>query len=114
MPLRSRPRSRASREQRVRWVLRLLGSSTQYSVSSSREAGRKDHGASEQRARWETRSEMRKAGKNITKARKLVEARNYLLQDAVPLLQKAKFAKFDETVELTLRLGVDPKHADQM
>jgi large subunit ribosomal protein L1 len=57
---------------------------------------------------------MRKSGKNITNARKAVESRPYSLQDAVPLLQKVKYAKFDETVELTLRLGVDPKHADQM
>jgi len=57
---------------------------------------------------------MRKAGKNITKARKAVEDRTYVLNEAVPLLQKVKYAKFDETVELTLRLGVDPKHADQM
>jgi len=57
---------------------------------------------------------MKKAGKNITKARAAVEARPYTLTDAVPLLQKIKFAKFDETVEVTLRLGVDPKHADQM
>jgi large subunit ribosomal protein L1 len=57
---------------------------------------------------------MRKAGKNIEKARKAVEAHAYTLQDAVPLLQKVKFAKFDETVDLTMRLGVDPKHADQM
>src|SRR5205814_609637 len=42
------------------------------------------------------------------------QKRPYVLQDAVPLLQKVKFAKFDETVEITLRLGVDPKHADQM
>jgi large subunit ribosomal protein L1 len=56
----------------------------------------------------------RKAGKNITKARQAVEPRPYPLQDAVPLLQKVKYAKFDETVEVTLRLGVDPKHADQM
>ena len=56
----------------------------------------------------------RKAGKNITNARKAVENRPYPLQDAVPLLQKVKYAKFDETVEVTLRLGVDPKHADQM
>src|SRR5512142_2485635 len=55
-----------------------------------------------------------KAGKNIEKARKAVEDRAYPLQDAVALLQKVKFAKFDETVEVTLRLGVDPKHADQM
>jgi len=57
---------------------------------------------------------MKKAGKNVEKARKAVEPRPYTLQDAVPLLQKVKFAKFDETVEVTLRLGVDPKHADQM
>ncbi|HEY7099735.1 MAG TPA: 50S ribosomal protein L1 [Terriglobales bacterium] len=57
---------------------------------------------------------MRKPGKNITKARTAVEARPYALQDAVALLQKVKYAKFDETVEVTLRLGVDPKHADQM
>jgi large subunit ribosomal protein L1 len=56
----------------------------------------------------------RKPGKNITKAREAVELRPYPLQDAVPLLQKVKYAKFDETVEVTLRLGVDPKHADQM
>src|SRR5207248_8577889 len=56
----------------------------------------------------------RKAGKNITKSRAAIEKRQYLLSDAVPLLQKVKFAKFDETVEVTLRLGVDPKHADQM
>src|SRR5205814_8969788 len=57
---------------------------------------------------------MKKAGKNIEKARKAVEQRPYTLADAVPLLQKVKFAKFDETVEVSLRLGVDPKHADQM
>jgi len=57
---------------------------------------------------------MAKEGKNIGKARAQVEKRPYALQDAVPLLQKIKFAKFDETVDLTLRLGVDPRHADQM
>src|SRR6266568_7743138 len=57
---------------------------------------------------------MKKAGKNVINARKAVEARPYTLRDAVPLLQKVKFAKFDETVEITMRLGVDPKHADQM
>jgi len=57
---------------------------------------------------------MKKSGKNITKARKAIDPRAYTLQDAVPLLQKVKFAKFDETVEVTMRLGVDPKHADQM
>jgi len=55
-----------------------------------------------------------RTGKNITKARAAVEKRLYHLSEAVPLLQKVKYAKFDETVEVTLRLGVDPKHADQM
>ena len=55
-----------------------------------------------------------KISKNLTKARALIEPRPYTLNDAVPLLQKAKYAKFDETVDLTMRLGVDPKHADQM
>ena len=56
----------------------------------------------------------KKEGKNIAKARAQMEPRPYLLTEAVPLLQKVKYAKFDETVDLTLRLGVDPKHADQM
>src|SRR5580698_4768803 len=60
------------------------------------------------------RGRMKKSGKNIEKARAAVEAKSYPLQDAVPLLQKIKYAKFDETVDLTMRLGVDPKHADQM
>src|SRR5579871_4543803 len=57
---------------------------------------------------------MQKQGKKYQAAAKQVEHRPYNLNDAVPLLQKVKFTKFDETVELHLRLGVDPKHADQM
>src|SRR5713101_2715914 len=56
----------------------------------------------------------RKQGKQYQAAAKQVQARPYQLEEAVPLLQKIKFAKFDETVEVHLRLGVDPKHADQM
>jgi large subunit ribosomal protein L1 len=56
----------------------------------------------------------RKPGKKYQAALKQVEARDYPLAQAVPLLQKIKFAKFDETVEVHMRLGVDPKHADQM
>jgi len=54
-----------------------------------------------------------KTGKKYTAAAKLVESRPYSIEEAVPLIQKAKFAKFDETVEVHLRLGVDGKHADQ-
>src|SRR3954452_24493153 len=57
---------------------------------------------------------MRKPGKHYQSAQKQVEGREYQLEEAVPLLQKIKFAKFDETVELHMRLGVDPKNADQM
>ena len=56
----------------------------------------------------------RKAGKNTEKARKQVEARPYRLAEAAEALKKAQFAKFDETVELVVNLGVDPKHSDQM
>src|SRR5258708_23100291 len=55
-----------------------------------------------------------KTGKKYTASSNQVEARSYHLEEAVPLVKKVKFAKFDETVELHLRLGVDPKHADQM
>src|SRR5437867_2580567 len=55
-----------------------------------------------------------KTGKHYQAASKQVEARPYPLEEAIPLLQKIKYAKFDETVEVHMRLGVDPKHADQM
>src|SRR5574338_1201618 len=57
---------------------------------------------------------MKKHGKKFTAARQQVPERPQSIEDAVPLMQKVKFAKFDETVELSMRLGVDPKHADQM
>src|ERR1700677_2148390 len=53
-------------------------------------------------------------GKNIDRARKQVEARPYKLEEAAELLRKVHFVKFDETVELVLNLGVDPKQSDQM
>jgi len=56
----------------------------------------------------------RKPGRKYTAAAKQIEARPHTLEEAVPLVQKVKFAKFDETVEVHMRLGVDPKHADQM
>jgi large subunit ribosomal protein L1 len=56
----------------------------------------------------------RKPGKKYTAAAQHVQTRPYSLEEAVPLVQKIKFTKFDETVEVHMRLGVDPKHADQM
>jgi large subunit ribosomal protein L1 len=56
----------------------------------------------------------KKHSKNIAKARAQITQSAYPLPDAVNLLQKVKYAKFDETVDLTMRLGVDTRHADQM
>jgi large subunit ribosomal protein L1 len=53
-------------------------------------------------------------GKKYDAAKAKVEDRTYPLEEAIPLVQQLKFTRFDETVELALRLGVDPKHADQM
>jgi large subunit ribosomal protein L1 len=57
---------------------------------------------------------MRTRGKKYTAARQQVPDRPHAIEEAVPLLQKVKFTKFDETVEIAVRLGVDPKHSDQM
>ncbi len=57
---------------------------------------------------------MARHGKQFTAAAAQVEDRPYTFEEAMPLLQKVKFAKFDETIEVAMRLGVDPKHADQM
>src|SRR4029078_1692241 len=57
---------------------------------------------------------MPKPGKKFETARKQVADRPHTIEEAVPLMQKVKFAKFDETVEMALRLGVAPKHADKM
>jgi large subunit ribosomal protein L1 len=57
---------------------------------------------------------MPKAGKKYQKAAEAREKKIYPLEDAVALLKKIAYAKFDETVEISIKLGVDPKHADQM
>jgi large subunit ribosomal protein L1 len=57
---------------------------------------------------------MARHGKKFTAAAAQIQDRQYSLEEAIPLVQKVKYAKFDETVELSMRLGVDPKHADQM
>lgn len=55
------------------------------------------------------------AGKKFTAAFAQVEqGKLYSLTDAIALAQKIKFAKFDETVEVTMVLGVDPRKADQL
>ena len=53
-------------------------------------------------------------GKKFKEALAKVEPRDYALGEAIELLQGVSFTKFDQTLEMALRLGVDPKHADQM
>jgi large subunit ribosomal protein L1 len=55
-----------------------------------------------------------KHGKKYRQAVEKVELRPYPLEDAVRLAKDASYVKFDETLEVAMRLGVDPKHADQM
>ncbi len=57
---------------------------------------------------------MAKHGKKYRAAAEKVEQRPYQLDEALNLLKQISFAKFNETVELSMLLGVDPKHADQM
>jgi large subunit ribosomal protein L1 len=53
--------------------------------------------------------------KRLEAARKAVDARKaYSLEDAINLIKSVSKAKFDETVELSMNLGIDPRHADQM
>ncbi len=57
---------------------------------------------------------MPKRSRKLTEARSKVGDRLYALSEAIPLLQTVGFAGFDETVEVAMRLGVNPRHADQM
>ena len=61
-----------------------------------------------------TEESMRRTGKKFAASKAQVPPKLLTIDEAVPLVQKLKFSKFDETVELAIRLGVDPKHADQM
>jgi large subunit ribosomal protein L1 len=53
-------------------------------------------------------------GKGYRGAAEKVEERAYPLAEAVDLVVESSYAKFDETMDIALRLGVDPRHADQM
>ncbi|MEN6310511.1 MAG: 50S ribosomal protein L1 [Acidobacteriota bacterium] len=59
---------------------------------------------------------MSKRGKNYVKAREVKgeEVREYTVAEAVGLIKKAHYAKFDESVDISIRLGVNPKNSDQM
>jgi large subunit ribosomal protein L1 len=57
---------------------------------------------------------MKRHGKKYLAAKKLVPEKACTLDEAIPLLKKVRYAGFEETMEIALLLGVDPKHADQM
>ncbi len=57
---------------------------------------------------------MPRRGKNQRAAAGKVEQRPYEMNEAIELLKECSFTKFDQTLEVAMRLGVDPKHADQM
>jgi large subunit ribosomal protein L1 len=57
---------------------------------------------------------MPKHGKNFSESKSKVENRAYELTEAIQKIKEVKYAKFDETMEISLKMGVDPKHADQM
>ena len=58
---------------------------------------------------------MAKAGKRLTAARENIDRKKlYPIGEAVDLIKKGATSKFDETVEVAINLGVDPRHADQM
>ena len=53
-------------------------------------------------------------GKKVKLAKSKVEKRPYLVDEALRLIKEVKFANFDESVDLAVNLGVDPRHSDQM
>ena len=57
---------------------------------------------------------MTKRGKKYTNAKALREKEEFSLEEGIVLMKKLSYANFDETVDIAIRLGVEPKHSDQM
>lgn len=57
---------------------------------------------------------MTKRGKNYSKAKTTLEKSEFSLEEAIKQIKDLSYAKFDESVDIAVRLGVDPKHSDQM
>ncbi|NOR14641.1 MAG: 50S ribosomal protein L1 [Candidatus Aminicenantes bacterium] len=57
---------------------------------------------------------MAKRSKSYQEARQQLDKEEYQLDEAVSLLKKLSYAKFDESVDISVNLGVDPKHSEQM
>ena len=57
---------------------------------------------------------MKSHGKKYKAAKEKIPQKSCTLEEAIPLINKIRYASFEETLELALLLGVNPKHADQM
>ena len=57
---------------------------------------------------------MARRGKKYTEVRELRDKDEYSLEEAVSFMKKNSFTKFDESIDVAVRLGVNPKHSDQM
>ena len=55
-----------------------------------------------------------KKGKFLTDVYKKIENKSYNVKDAIDFFVGSKREKFDETIEISMNLGIDPRHADQM
>src|SRR5437870_2976780 len=97
--------SRPSRAPRARWGSKSFRSAAARSRRFSRRLAT---------AANTTEELLAKHGKKYRAAAEKVEHRPYQLDEAFKLLKEVSYAKFNETVELSMLLGVDPKHADQM
>ncbi len=105
----SRRRSAPSRAPRVRWASKSRASRGAAQRAPLLTLGGRSSGRSNQKE-----GSMSQHGKKYRTAAGKVEVKAYPLADAVRVVTETAFAKFDETVEIAMRLGVDPKHADQM
>src|SRR6476646_8596925 len=100
MPLISRERSRLLKGQRVVWECWFKGNC---------------NGVGTRLYSWVTQDEMECVmGKKMRAAVEKLEPRAYPLREAVEAVKRSAYTKFDESVDLALRLGVDPKRADQL
>src|SRR5687768_14169163 len=115
MPMTSTPRCEASPAPHARWG---STSSTDVDEHARSSPPPRALGAATE-SRWEAKAEpgeeMAKVGKRKKAGDALLEkGRKYTVEEAVAIVKQAAKCKFDETVDLAVRLGVNPKHADQM
>src|SRR5258705_234202 len=103
------PPSRSSRAQRGRWASKSFKSEAVSLTAHEKVGGRARATPLERR-----KETMGKTGKKYAAAKARVGSKPYALPEAMALVRDVKYTKFDESVDIAMLLGVDPKHADQM